>query len=142
MSATGLLQRAAQMGAKASGSSLLCGFTLSQTPLNHPEEEGKIVKSENGSLGLNGLGLGLPTSGEFGDPSGFFGSKPTTLDFLGLGIGLGSSSDSGALPGYLTSIGSALDMAAEFGEEGSDSQLQGSWDNDQVAERKPRKTVL
>jgi len=147
MSATALLQKAAQMGASASGTALLCGFGLAEASqtFSNPEH-GKTMKLENDSSVPDALRL--PSSGDFsnsgrmmGDPSGLFGSKPMTLDFLGLGIG-GSSSGGGALPGYLTAIGGPLHMAAAAAlAEGSNLPMQGSWD-DEAALTKSKETVL
>ncbi|XWS45387.1 hypothetical protein CRYUN_Cryun15aG0132300 [Craigia yunnanensis] len=90
MSATALLQKAAQMGAAATNASLLRGFA--------------------------GLGLGLPCDGSsglrelmMGTP--VFGPKQATLDFLGLGMAAGGSPN-GGLSALITSIGSGLDVAA------------------------------
>lgn len=135
------------MGASASGSSLLCGFGLTvASPQPSLSEQEKCVKPDNGSPVTDGLRLVLPLDGDFngsgpmvGDPSGFFGSKPMTLDLLGLGIGPENSSTS-AFPAYLSSIGSPLDVAAAFGAE-SNAQLKGSWEG-QAAQRKPNETVL
>ncbi|VVB05245.1 unnamed protein product [Arabis nemorensis] len=87
MSATALLQKAAQMGAASSGGSLLRGLG--------------IVSSTSPSMDVivpHGLGLGLPCGGESSSGlkelmmgnSSVFGPKQTTLDFLGLGRAVGN----------------------------------------------------
>lgn len=92
MSATALLQRAAQMGATAPNTSLLRGFGVvsSASPTGQGEWKGQKVESD-GSLLAAGLGLGGHYDGisglkelMMGTPS-VFGPKHTTLDFLGLG---------------------------------------------------------
>lgn len=104
MSATALLQKAAQMTATASGSSLLCGFSLSMpsssthegiSASNRPSinQWSRQVKADpslvNAGLCLE---LGFPSSNMYG--------QPTTLDLLGLRQGTESSS-SGQLSAYL-----------------------------------------
>ncbi|KFK34317.1 hypothetical protein AALP_AA5G129400 [Arabis alpina] len=87
MSATALLQKAAQMGATSSGGSLLHGLG--------------IVSSTSPSMDSivpHGLGLGQPCGGESSSGlkelmmgnSSVFGPKQTTLDFLGLGRAVGN----------------------------------------------------
>ncbi|KAL1810121.1 hypothetical protein ACET3Z_027111 [Daucus carota] len=92
MSATALLQRAAQMGATAPNTSLLRGFGVvsSASPTGQGEWKGQKVESDS-SLLAAGLGLGGHYDGisglkelMMGTPS-VFGPKHTTLDFLGLG---------------------------------------------------------
>uniref|UniRef100_A0A1D1Y8G9 Protein EARLY HEADING DATE 2 n=1 Tax=Anthurium amnicola TaxID=1678845 RepID=A0A1D1Y8G9_9ARAE len=119
MSATALLQKAAQMGATATNSSLLRGFGLAA---RHPHESlqenypwrVQQFPAEEAATGLSaGLGLGLPyDSGSgglplpnlvMGQPS-FFGAKPATLDLLGLGMGPGGA-PTGGLSALITSIG-------------------------------------
>ncbi|KAF8055679.1 hypothetical protein N665_1289s0003 [Sinapis alba] len=87
MSATALLQKAAQMGATSSGGSLLRGLG--------------IVSSTSPSMDSmvpHGLASGLPCGGEISSGlkelmmgnSSLFGPKQTTLDFLGLGRAVGN----------------------------------------------------
>ncbi|EOA13246.1 hypothetical protein CARUB_v10026275mg [Capsella rubella] len=110
MSATALLQKAAQMGSTGSGGSLLRGLGIVSTTSSSME------LSNNDALSLApGLGLGLPcSSGGSGSGlkelmmgnSSVFGPKQTTLDFLGLGRAVGNGSNpGGGLSALLTSIG-------------------------------------
>ncbi|KAK4429167.1 Zinc finger protein ENHYDROUS [Sesamum alatum] len=131
LSATALLQKAAQMGATSSNTSFLRGLGLALPSPSNPQENTSTmaptsssnpthwnsghVKLENNSL-ASGLGLGLPSSGSSSlnelmmTPSTLFGSKPATLDFLGLGMGAGEAS-SGGFSAFLSSIGGGLNMA-------------------------------
>ncbi|XVF73701.1 hypothetical protein PTKIN_Ptkin13bG0003800 [Pterospermum kingtungense] len=115
MSATALLQKAAQMGASASNPSLLrgLGLAVSSTPSAGQDPN---VKSDS-NLVTAGLGLGLLSNGSSGltDPvigsSSLFGNKPTTLDLLGLGMGAGGASSNG-LSALLTSFGGGFNVGA------------------------------
>ena len=84
MSATALLQKAAQMGAAASNPSLLRGLGLAVSSTSSAGQDPN-VKSESNSM-TAGLGLGLPSNGGSGltnpmiGSSSLFGNKPTTLD--------------------------------------------------------------
>lgn len=119
MSATALLQKAAQMGAATTNASLLRGFGIvsSSTPSGGKQEwNGRHGEPEGVSLAA-GLGLGLTYDGGsglkelmMGTPS-VFGPKHTTLDLLGLGMAAGGGSTSG-LSALMTSIGGGLDVAA------------------------------
>ncbi|XP_062102363.1 zinc finger protein GAI-ASSOCIATED FACTOR 1-like [Humulus lupulus] len=126
MSATALLQKAAQMGAAASNASLLRGLGIVSSSSSSGHQENlqwpqRLVEPDNNSV--PGLGLGLPCDGNsglkelmMGTPS-MFGPKQTTLDFLGLGMAAGGTPNSG-LSALITSIGSGLDVAtaaASFG---------------------------
>ncbi|XP_071735270.1 zinc finger protein GAI-ASSOCIATED FACTOR 1-like [Rutidosis leptorrhynchoides] len=102
MSATALLQKAAQMGASASGASLR-GFGLDRD------------ESDGGAT--IGLGLGVGYDGRsgleelmMGTPS-IYGPKHTTLDFLGLGMAAGGGTTT-SLSALMTSIGGSLDVTA------------------------------
>ncbi|XP_010558174.1 PREDICTED: protein indeterminate-domain 1 [Tarenaya hassleriana] len=119
MSATALLQKAAQMG--ASGGSLLRGLGIVPSSSSTME----LSSSHDTSL-APGLGLGLPCGGGNGSGlkelmmgnSSVFGPKQTTLDFLGLGRAVGGSgSPGGGLSALITSIGGGggLDVTASFG---------------------------
>ncbi|KAG7614469.1 Zinc finger C2H2 superfamily [Arabidopsis suecica] len=110
MSATALLQKAAQMGSTGSGGSLLRGLGIVSTTSSSME------LSNHDALSLApGLGLGLPcSSGGSGSGlkelmmgnSSVFGPKQTTLDFLGLGRAVGNGGNTGGgLSALLTSIG-------------------------------------
>ncbi|CAN1121823.1 Zinc finger protein ENHYDROUS [Linum perenne] len=125
MSATALLQKAAQMGAAATNASLLRGLGIvsSSSPSAATQHDswgqGQVIEPE--SSGVHpGLGLGLPCDGGsglkelmMGTPS-MFGPKHATLDFLGLGMAVGGSPSNG-LSALITSIGSGLDVGTSFG---------------------------
>ncbi|KAM0003368.1 hypothetical protein Hdeb2414_s0286g00857861 [Helianthus debilis subsp. tardiflorus] len=110
MSATALLQKAAQMGASASGASLLRGYGLER---------------DDADVGASiGLGLGVGYDGRsglqelmMGTPS-VYGPKHATLDFLGLGMAVGGGTTNG-LSALMTSIGGNLDVTTSFGRGGS-----------------------
>lgn len=118
MSATALLQKAAQMGSAATNASLLRGFGIvSSSPSSSGQQDNlhwNHLQMDPESNSVPGtLGLGLPCDGGPGlkelmmGSSSMFGPKQTTLDLLGLG-----SSPSGGLSALITSIGGDLDMAA------------------------------
>ncbi|XP_057973372.1 zinc finger protein GAI-ASSOCIATED FACTOR 1-like [Malania oleifera] len=140
MSATALLQKAAQMGAAASKGSWLHGLGLAiSSPTSGQQDHaatttttnttttatssittqwnsGQIEPESTASVAA-GLGLGLPsrsTGSALTDlmmgPPSLFGNKPTTLDLLGLGIGAGGAS-TGELSALLTSMGGGIDVA-------------------------------
>ncbi|KAK9030464.1 hypothetical protein V6N11_031891 [Hibiscus sabdariffa] len=127
MSATALLQKAAQMGAAASNSSLLRGLGIVSSSSSISAQHDNLqwgqtqVEPENASIAA-GLGLGLPcdeSSGlkelMMGTP--VFGPKQATLDFLGLGVAA-SGTPNGDFSALITSIGGGLDVsaaAASFG---------------------------
>ncbi|XP_038722688.1 zinc finger protein GAI-ASSOCIATED FACTOR 1-like isoform X2 [Tripterygium wilfordii] len=119
MSATALLQKAAQMGAAASNASFLRGLGI--VPSSSAAQQDSLqwgqrqVEAENGTIAA-GLGLGLPCDGSsglkelmMGTP--LFGPRQTTLDLLGLGMAAGGSPD-GSLSALITSINGGLDVAA------------------------------
>lgn len=104
LSATALLQKAAQMGAAASNTSLLRGL-------------GIVSSSSSPSVSHDGLGLGLACdSGSglkelmLGTPS-IFGPKQTTLDLLGLGM----AATGGSTSGLSVLMNGGLDVARDFG---------------------------
>lgn len=106
MSATALLQKAAQMGASASGASLLRGYGLDRDDT----DGGATI----------GLGLGVGYDGRSGleelmmsTPS-VYGPKHTTLDFLGLGMAAGGGTTNG-LSALMTSIGGSLELRGSRG---------------------------
>ncbi|XP_059670841.1 zinc finger protein ENHYDROUS-like [Cornus florida] len=118
MSATALLQKAAQMGAAATNASLLRGFGIvSSSSSSAGQQEWHRQQIEPGSASLAaGLGLGLACDGGsglkelmLGTPS-VFGPKQTTLDLLGLGMAVGGGPTSG-LSALMTSIGGGLDVS-------------------------------
>lgn len=118
LSATALLQKAAQMGATASNASLLRG--LGMVPSSSSSQQDNLhwgcgqLEPENASI-PGGLGLRLPTDGGsglkelmMGSTAPGFGPKQTTLDFLGLGMAAGGT----PLTALIPSIGNGLDLAA------------------------------
>ncbi|KAK6115825.1 hypothetical protein DH2020_008094 [Rehmannia glutinosa] len=150
LSATALLQKAAQMGSTSSNPSFLRGLWLPvSSPLDHQDNISTMasttsstsshVKIENNSL-ASGLGLGLPSSESSGfnndlmmSSSALFGNKPTTLDFLGLGMGGGGEASSGGFSAFLSSINGGLDMGAgSFAGVGPAGE---TWDD--PSDRKP-----
>ncbi|KAK1268001.1 hypothetical protein QJS04_geneDACA006227 [Acorus gramineus] len=121
ISATALLQKAAQMGAAATNASLLRGLGLTSSSSASPLEglqESHLHWLEPPDSGL-GLGLGFETSAGVGLPDlmmghpSLFGPKPATLDLLGLGMGGGGSvGAAGGFSALMNSIGGGLDAAA------------------------------
>ncbi|XP_021839373.1 zinc finger protein GAI-ASSOCIATED FACTOR 1 [Spinacia oleracea] len=120
MSATALLQKAAQMG--ANGGSLLRGLGLvSSTSSTGPSESlqwtSRQIEPDHSSPVQSSLGLGLPCDEGSGlkelmiGNSSMFGPKQPTLDFLGLGMAAGGSPN-GGLSALITSMGNGLDVAA------------------------------
>ncbi|XP_040999587.1 zinc finger protein GAI-ASSOCIATED FACTOR 1-like [Juglans microcarpa x Juglans regia] len=136
MSATALLQKAAQMGAAATNASLLRGFGIVSSSSSSGQQDGlhwsqRQVEPENSSV-PSGLGLAHCDGGSglkelmMGTPS-VFGPKQTTLDFLGLGMAAGGSPSSG-LSALITSIGGGLDVAAaaaSYGGGGGGGEFSG-----------------
>ncbi|WCJ35274.1 C2H2-like zinc finger protein [Euphorbia peplus] len=123
MSATALLQKAAQMGATSSNTSFLRGLGLSISP-NSSEQWGDVKPDPNSIT--PGLGLGLPSGEMMMGTAPLFGNKPTTLDLLGLGIGAGSA--------FLNSYDSfSLAAAAAYGGGPSEEV----WDINAAADKKP-----
>ncbi|KAF8012467.1 hypothetical protein BT93_I0590 [Corymbia citriodora subsp. variegata] len=128
LSATALLQKAAQMGATATNASLLRGLGIVSSSTSSGQQENlqwntNNVEHENASVAA-GLGLGLPCDGSsglkelmMGTPT-MFGPKHPTLDFLGLGMAAGGN-PSGGFSGLMTSIGGGLDIAAAAASFGS-----------------------
>ncbi|KAL5558077.1 hypothetical protein UlMin_034288 [Ulmus minor] len=119
MSATALLQKAAQMGAAASNAPLLCGFGLTTSSSSSAAQKSQI-KPESGAAVAAGLGLGLSSVENSGltdylvmGPSPTFGNPPMTRDLLGLSIGGGSGGSTGRLSALLNSFGgSGFDVTA------------------------------
>ncbi|XP_030483978.2 zinc finger protein GAI-ASSOCIATED FACTOR 1 [Cannabis sativa] len=162
MSATALLQKAAQMGASASNSSLLCSFGLTTSTSSASVKDSlgtqwnsTQIKPESGSSTLAaGLGLGLQPGGNSGltdlvmGPSLTFASPPMTRDLLGLSIGGGSGvgggggvgASSSGLSALLNSLGGSngFDITAPSsygGGRGGRSSSGDKWEGQQ--ERKP-----
>lgn len=121
MSATALLQKAAQMGAAATNASLLRGLGVVSSTSSTGQQHWNGQQFESGSASLAaGLGLGLPYDGGsglkelmMGTPS-VFDPKYTTLDLLGLGMAAGGG-PTGELSALMTSIGGGLDPAPSYG---------------------------
>lgn len=119
MSATALLQKAAQIGAAASNASLLRGLGLVPSSSSAAQQERlqwnqRQVEADGISIAA-GLGLGLPCDGNSGlkelmrGNNSIFAPKHTTLDFLGLGMAAGGSPNS-SLAALITSIGGSVDV--------------------------------
>lgn len=145
LSATALLQKAAQMGATGSGSSFLRGLglelpssenrTSTASATSGPHQWNNHVKAEGNSM-ASGLGLGLPTDGPdlMMGPSSIYGNRPTTLDLFGLGVGDGGASTAG-FSALLTSMGGGIDVAAAAAVFGGVNSNEESWEG--PSERKP-----
>ncbi|KAK4368022.1 hypothetical protein RND71_011814 [Anisodus tanguticus] len=126
MSATALLQKAAQMGAAATSSSLLRGFgVMSSTSSSNGQQEWsrRPIDATDGASLAAGLGLGLPCDAGsglkelmLGTPS-VFGPKHPTLDLLGLGMAASVGLSPG-LSALITSMGSDMDMTTAAGHFG------------------------
>ncbi|RDX67228.1 Protein indeterminate-domain 1, partial [Mucuna pruriens] len=130
MSATALLQKAAQMGAAATNASFLRGLGIvsSSASTSSGQQDSlqwgqQPVEPESTSVPA-GLGLGLPCDSSsglkelmMGTPS-MFGPKQTTLDFLGLGMAAGGT-PGGGLSALITSIGGGLDVTTAVASFGS-----------------------
>ncbi|KAM7518253.1 hypothetical protein LguiB_017215 [Lonicera macranthoides] len=130
LSATALLQKAAQMGATASNSSFLRGLGFTMSPsIDHQENTTNNTThwsthaTEENRSGTPGLGLRLPSDGVVPNypnlimgQSSLFPNKPTTLDLLGLGIGPAGGGPSDEFSDFLTSMSGGLDVSgASFG---------------------------
>lgn len=142
MSATALLQKAAQMGATSSSSSFLRGLGLDVSSSGHQQQqqhqEAMRVSLPDASLQQwpprlelepapmlsAGLGLGLPydsTGAQVSLPelmmgqSSLFSGKPATLDFLGLGMSPSGASAGRGLPAFVQPIGGAVGGMAGTG---------------------------
>lgn len=135
MSATALLQKAAQMGATSSSSSFLRGLGLDVSSSGHQQQqqhqEAMRVSLPDASLQQwpprlelepapmlsAGLGLALPydsTGAQVSLPelmmgqSSLFSGKPATLDFLGLGMSPSGASAGRGLPAFVQPIGGGM----------------------------------
>ncbi|XP_052191036.1 zinc finger protein GAI-ASSOCIATED FACTOR 1-like [Diospyros lotus] len=131
LSATALLQKAAQIGATRSSSSFLrClglelpssadnqnttptggGSTNPAAPAAQWRNNHGHVQRESNSVAAD-LGLGLAPNGSSGlpdmmmGPSSLYGNKPATLDLLGLGIGAAGGASTAGFSALLTSMAS------------------------------------
>lgn len=137
MSATALLQKAAQMGATSSNSSFLRGLGLPESSSCSQDINGnqRDMKQDANAVAA-GLGIGLPSGDVMMGSSPLFGNKPTTLDLLGLGIGTGSA----LLNSYGGSfnVGAAAVSAVATPYGGGSSKE--TWDA--AAEKKPSGSAL
>ncbi|CAA0817292.1 Protein indeterminate-domain 1 [Striga hermonthica] len=116
LSATALLQKAAQMGPK-SNSSLLMGLGVVSSSSGPDGPCGQQLESNGVSL-AGGLSLGLTREGGsglkelmMGTPSSVFGPERATLDLFGLGMAAAGSGSGSGLSALMTSI----DVARSFG---------------------------
>lgn len=132
MSATALLQKAAQMGATTSNPSFLRGLGLPRSTNQDSNCNKWDVKPENNTTVAAGLGLGLPSSDVMMGSSSLFGNKPTTLDLLGLGMDAASSA---LLNSYSGGFNVGAATAAAYGGGGGRGTSEETWDG--VPERKP-----
>lgn len=144
LSATALLQKAAQMGSTSSSSSFLRGLGLSMssgptdpqddmmTPPTTQWNGGSTMNESNSHPLAADLGLGFSsdTRGSHltnlmlgGSPS-LYGNKPTTLDLLGLGIGGGGALSSNGYSSFYSSIRGGLN--APYGDVNSTGE---NWDD-------------
>ncbi|XP_026433232.1 protein indeterminate-domain 2-like [Papaver somniferum] len=123
MSATALLQKAAQMGAAATSASLLrgLGFSVSGSSSSQQQQQTENLQwdtSRSNNLHQHQIdnhgGAGL--SDGLGVPSSLFGSKPATLDFLGLGMGRGGGGSS--FSSLMNSVDANLNIANAVGPFG------------------------
>ncbi|KAF8101455.1 hypothetical protein N665_0205s0048 [Sinapis alba] len=118
ISATALLQKAAQMGSTGSGGSLLRGLGIVSTTSSPME-----LSSHDAGFGL---GLGLPCSSGTGlkelmmGNSSVFDPKQTTLDFLGLGRAVGNNNPGGGLSSALWGGGGGMDVFGSGDLSGKD----------------------
>jgi len=123
MSATALLQKAAEIGAAASGGgSLLRGLGLvpstssSSGSVENLQWGGEKLEPDAGSV-PSGLALGLPCDEGSGlkelmiGSSSMFSPKLPTLDFLGLGMTAGGTPN-GGFSALMKSVGGGLDVGA------------------------------
>jgi hypothetical protein len=132
MSATALLQKAAQMGATTSNPSFLRGLGLPRSTNQDSNCNKWDVKPENNTTVAAGLGLGLPSSDVMMGSSSLFGNKPATLDLLGLGMDAASSA---LLNSYSGGFNVGAATAAAYGGGGGRGTSEEAWDG--VPEMKP-----
>lgn len=159
MSATALLQKAAQIGATASNASLLRGFGLTTSSgLDSTATQWNMniqTKPDSGASVAAGLGLGLASTGNSGltelmmGPASAFGNQPMTRDLLGLSIGVGGGGGGGSSTGGLSALlnsfgGSGFDITAAAATASYGGGRGGSpretWDG--PSERKPNGPAL
>ncbi|KAK4351998.1 hypothetical protein RND71_027516 [Anisodus tanguticus] len=140
LSATALLQKAAQMESTTSNNSFLRGLGLAMSPSTSAPDDISLarrtnslrhVKLESNILEVPpGLGVQVPTNGPSGltdlmmgpsisHQSMMFGNKPPTLDFLGLGNGA-SGTPSNGFSAFLSSMDGGFGVVAEPWDDPSD----------------------
>lgn len=141
LSATALLQKAAQMGSTTSNNSFLRGLGLTMSSSTSAPDENSLARRTNalGHVKLESninadvpeLGIQLPSNGHSGftdlmmcpsishQTSMMFGSKPPTLDFLGLGTGASGTPPSG-FSAFLSSMEGGFGVVAEPWDDPSD----------------------
>ncbi|KAJ8537991.1 hypothetical protein K7X08_014531 [Anisodus acutangulus] len=134
LSATALLQKAAQMGSTTSNSSFLRGLGLAMSSSTSAPDENSLehVKLESNIVEVP-MGLGVQVPCNVG-PSGLtdlmmgpsishqsmmFGNRPPTLDFLGLGNGA-SGTPSNGFSAFLSSMEGGFGVVAEPWDNPSD----------------------
>ncbi|XP_024971778.1 protein indeterminate-domain 2-like isoform X2 [Cynara cardunculus var. scolymus] len=114
LSATALLQKAAQMGATSSNTSFLHALGLAPPPPSSSADQyqetsigqwsniqSKQERNDNSGIGRDQMLMGPPA--------------PTTLDFLGLGMGGGTGGSSGGYSAFLSSLGASVSGGVSFG---------------------------
>ncbi|KAI4336894.1 hypothetical protein L6164_015371 [Bauhinia variegata] len=131
LSATALLQKAAQMGATTSNASFLRGLGLATASFSGQDDSAAKNWNSHVKVENNSLGLGLGSSGDAGFADMSFASQPMTRDLLGLSIGgaAGGATRGGHISALLTSLGGAFDVAE--GERSSPAQ---TWEDAQQRE--------
>ncbi|KAK1405706.1 Zinc finger, C2H2-like, Zinc finger, double-stranded RNA binding protein [Heracleum sosnowskyi] len=141
LSATALLQKAAQMGSTSSSSSFLrgLGLSISSGPTD-PQDDmmtspatqwngGTTMNESNNHPLAADLGLGF-SSDTRGSHLTNLMLQPTTLDLLGLGIGGGGALSSNGYSSFYSSLRGGLD--APYGDLNSTGE---NWDD--ASDRKP-----
>lgn len=154
ISATALLQKAAQMGSAASNASLLRGLGLVSSSSvtaqqeSSPWNQHRQVEPDGISIAA-GLGLGLPCDGNSGlkelmrGNRSMFAPKHTTLDFLGLGMAASGSPSSG-LAALITSVSSSVDVATATRDIPSKdlNRSNWNWNRNKKPQKKRRCCIL
>ncbi|KAL7081561.1 hypothetical protein ACP275_14G047600 [Erythranthe tilingii] len=108
LSATALLQKAAEMGATSSNSaSFLRGMWLAAPP---PPCQDNISTMAPTTFSCTPPNIKNFVKLEDDNLVVFGNNEPTTVDFLGLGIGDAGEASSGGFSAFLSSIGGGLDM--------------------------------
>lgn len=110
LSATALLQKAAEIGATSSHGSFLCGLGLAMSSGSNPQDGvtkwNEHVKQENKSISSPSPSPSSPTM--------IFSNNPPTLDFLGVGAGATPASFLGSMNnGGVASTGDCWDDTSD-----------------------------